>query len=134
MESAMTQRPTVLVIDDHEDSRIILRTLLTHSGFDVVEAGGGREGISSGRASVPAVVLMELQMRELSGFETAMLLRLDRAFANVPMIAISGYPLEAEAAAAGFRAFLRKPFGMDALLREIRRVVVPPQAPPMLLA
>ncbi|HSJ10400.1 MAG TPA: response regulator [Longimicrobiales bacterium] len=129
----MTQRPTVLVIDDHEDSRIILRTLLTHSGFDVVEAGGGREGIFHGRAAVPAVVLMELRMRELSGFETAMLLRLDRAFANVPMIAISGYPLEAEAAAAGFAAFLRKPFGMDALLRELRRVM-PPTEPPMLLA
>lgn len=129
----MTQRRSVLVIDDHEDSRIILRTLLTHAGYAVVEAASGREGVYHGRAAVPAAVLIELQMRELTGFETAMLLRLDRAFAAVPMIAMSGYPLDGDAASAGFQAFLRKPFGMDALLRELARLL-PPEQGPMLLA
>lgn len=128
----MTQRQTVLVIDDHEDSRIILRTLLTHSGYSVTEARSGREGVYHGRAAVPDAVLMELQMRQLTGFETAMLLRLDRAFANVPLIAMSGYPLQAAALSGGFQAFLRKPFGLEALLKELRRLLPPNE--PMLLA
>jgi len=123
-------RPLILVIDDHEDSRIILRTALMHSGYDVIEAVTGREGVQHGRAAVPAAVLMELQMRDLSGFETAMLLRLNHTFAAVPIVAMSGYPLDSQAAAAGFAGFLRKPFGMAALLAELRRVLPPPEPMP----
>ena len=113
---------TILVIDDEDAVRALLRTVLEKAGYEVTEAPNGRLGLAAYRERHAELVIADILMPEMNGLD--MILELTRAFLNVKVIAISGAPdakntLDA-AKLLGVRHTLRKPFSMDALLKTVQ--------------
>lgn len=122
---------TVLVVDDAATIRAAMRIALEHSGFRVMEAEDGRAAVDTAQRLLPDVVLLDLVMPRLDGWQTARALRRDFRSGGIPLIAISA--LEgidaAELETAGFCAHLRKPFTLRQLLDEISRCLVGDDSP-----
>ncbi len=113
---------TILIIDDEERIRALLRTTLEGAGYEVTEAPNGRIGLELYRHRPPDLVITDILMPELNGLD--LILELTRAFINVKVIAISGAPdtqntLDA-AKLLGVRHTLHKPFSMAALLKTVQ--------------
>jgi CheY-like chemotaxis protein len=115
-------KPTVLVVDDTEDIRVTLRLWLEGNGCRVVEATDGKQAVECARREHPALILMDLYMPELDGAVAAARIREHAELAHVPIIAISAYgesgigaQLSNDPHAAGFDAYLAKPFDTERL-------------------
>ena len=108
----------ILIVDDTEDNRIVARNLLVPLGFEMIQAINGREAIDKVRELKPDLILMDLMMPVLDGFETTQRLRLERDFHKTPIIAVSasvfGEHIKASLA-AGCTDFLPKPFKAEQL-------------------
>ena len=118
----MSQR--ILVIEDQEDNRAILRDLLRAAGYEVIEAVNGADGIAMVEAERPALVLMDIQMPVMDGYEATRRLKSNPALAAIPVIAVTSYALsgdEAKARAAGCDGYVTKPFSPRQLLVVIKR-------------
>jgi PAS domain S-box-containing protein len=112
----------VLVLDDNEDAAAILREMLELDGHVVEVAYTGREGIEKAQAFHPDVVLCDIGLPEMDGYEVARRMRTDPALGRVALIALSGYaqPEDVEMAReSGFDAHLAKPAGADTLARAL---------------
>jgi two-component system, cell cycle response regulator DivK len=116
-------RRTVLVVEDFEDNRAILRDLLTYAGYDVVEAADGEAGVSKARAIRPDLIVMDLQLPVLDGYEATRLIRRQAGLGAVPIIAVTSFALpgdEEKARGAGCDHYVTKPFSPRELLATIR--------------
>jgi len=113
---------TILVIDDHEPIRTLLRTVLEKAGHEVTEAPNGRLGLQAYRTRPADLVITDLCMPEMTGLE--LILELTQAFLNVKVIAMSGAqdtePALGKAKLLGARHTLQKPFSMKVLLRTVQ--------------
>jgi two-component system, cell cycle response regulator DivK len=117
----MTKR--ILVVEDTEDNRQILRDLLTFAGFSLIEAGDGKTGVEMARLHRPDLILMDVQLPLLDGFEATRQIRADEALARIPIIAVTSYALSGDADrafASGCNAYVAKPYSPRALLAKIR--------------
>jgi two-component system cell cycle response regulator DivK len=126
----MTAR--ILVVEDQADNRTILRDLLTASGFVVLEAEDGEAGVRLAMAERPDLILMDIQMPLVDGFEATRRIKADPALAAVPIIAVTSYALsgdEAKARGAGCDDYVAKPFSPRALLAKVRDWLERPRAP-----
>jgi two-component system cell cycle response regulator DivK len=112
-----------MVVDDSPDLRELWKIWLTVWGFEVEEAGNGREAVAKAIAHPPALILMDLWMPVLDGLEAMRQIKAESQTARVPLLAISaqtGHPNAALVAAAGADAFLAKPCEPEELLQQIR--------------
>ncbi len=117
----MTQQ--ILVVEDQEDNRIILRDLLTSSGFEVIEALNGQEGVELAESENPDLILMDIQLPIMDGYEATRQIKGNPALAAIPIIAVTSYALsgdEAKAKAAGCDGYVTKPFRPRDLLAKVR--------------
>jgi two-component system, cell cycle response regulator DivK len=117
----MNQR--VLIVEDQEDNRAILRDLLGNAGYDLIEATNGEEGVALAESKRPDLILMDVQLPVLDGYEATRRIRLNAALKSIPIIAVTSYALsgdEAKARAAGCDAYVAKPFSPRQLLAKIR--------------
>ena len=117
----MTQR--ILVIEDQDDLRAILRDFLTASGYDIVEAVDGGEGVAKARSQRPDLILMDIQLPVLDGYETTQQIKADPNLKATPIIAVSSYAMkgdEEKARASGCDHYVTKPYSPIQLLRLIR--------------
>jgi CheY-like chemotaxis protein len=115
-------RRKVLVVDDVEVNRAIVVDLLGRLGFETVEAENGRDGLEKAQRERPALILTDIVMPEMDGFELTRNLRQLQAFADVPIVAMSASPSgvnKARSIEAGVNAFLSKPVDLEALLAQI---------------
>ena len=103
---------TILVADDNEVTRGILKDLLTDEGFNVVEAGDGEECIELTGAHQPDLIIMDIQMPKMDGLTATRLIRSRPEMSSIPVIAFTGYAMEHDrqsALDAGCSGFLTKP-------------------------
>lgn len=117
----MTSR--ILVVEDTEDNRKIIRDLLTAAGYDLIEALDGAEGVAVAQRERPDLVLMDIQLPVVDGYEATRRIRATPELARVPIIAVTSYALsgdEAKARAAGCDGYVAKPFSPRQLLAKIR--------------
>ena len=117
----MSQR--ILVVEDQEDNRQILRDLLTNADFEVIEAVDGEAGLAAAAAHRPDLILMDIQLPGLDGYEATRRLKADAALTAIPVIAITAYELneaEDKARAAGCDAYMAKPISPRRLLAKVR--------------
>jgi len=117
----MTKR--ILVVEDQEDLRGVLRTLLTGSGYEMLEAVDGETGVARAKSDRPDLILMDIQMPVLDGYEATRRIKADPDLAATPVIAVSSYAMkgdEEKARAAGCDHYVTKPFRPMQLLRVIR--------------
>jgi two-component system, cell cycle response regulator DivK len=116
----MTKR--ILVVEDQEDNRQIIRDLLDHAGFEVIEVGDGEKALTAA-AHRPDVILMDVQLPLLDGYEATRRIKADPVLKRIPIIVVTSYALggdEAEARAAGCDAYMAKPYSPKALLAKVR--------------
>ena len=112
------KHPTVMVADSYEDTRFMLKHWLEAEGYEVVEAGNGREAVELTRGRCPDLLLMSERMPVLDGLEAARRIRRRNKECVFPIVAMSTYPsVEARAAAfaAGCDSFLAEPIEFDLL-------------------
>ena len=117
----MTKR--ILVVEDQEDLRGILRDLLTGSGYDVAEAADGREGVAKAKSKRPDLILMDIQLPGIDGYEATRRIKADPKLRAIPIIAVTSYALsgdDVKAREAGCDDYVTKPFSPRALLAKIR--------------
>jgi len=116
----------ILVVEDQLDNRQILHDLLTNAGFDIVEAGNGEEAIASAQASRPDLILMDIQLPILDGYEATRRLKADPDFKSIPIIVVTSYALsgdEEKARLAGCDDYVAKPFSPRLLLTKIKEYI-----------
>ena len=114
----------VLVVEDYEDTRVMFRHQLELGGFRVVEAADGREAVERARAVRPDLILMDLNMPVLDGWEATRLIRLGAGTKHIPVVAISaqcGGDWRDRALAAGARECLQKPVDFATFDRLLER-------------
>jgi two-component system, cell cycle response regulator DivK len=116
----------ILVVEDQEDNRRILRDLLANSGYDMIEAGDGQAALTAAARDRPDLILMDIQLPLLDGYEATRRIKADPALQHIPIIVVTSYALsgdEVKARAAGCDAYVAKPFSPRALLAKIREYV-----------
>jgi two-component system, cell cycle response regulator DivK len=116
----------ILVIEDHEDNRRILRDLLTSAGYEPIEAITGEEGVSLAETHSPDLILMDIQLPGLDGYEATRRIKANPALRQIPIIAVTSYALsgdDVKAKEAGCDDYVTKPFSPRALLAKIREYV-----------
>ena len=119
----------ILVIEDQEDNRRILRDLLTSVGYEIIEATTGEEGVASAETGHPDLILMDIQLPGIDGYEATRRVRAYPTLQQVPIIAVTSYALsgdDVKAKEAGCTDYVPKPFSPRALLAKIRQYL--PQA------
>jgi two-component system cell cycle response regulator DivK len=113
----------ILVVEDTPDNRQILRDLLTSAGYEVVEAFNGAEGVAAAIEHLPDLILMDIQLPVLDGYEATRRIKAHAATAKIPVIAVTSYALsgdEAKAREAGCDGYVPKPFSPRQLLAKVR--------------
>jgi len=113
----------ILVVEDQEDLRGVLRDLFTRSGYIVIEAADGATGVASAKSNRPDIILMDIQMPVIDGYEATRRIKADPTLAHIPVVAVSSFAMkgdEEKARAAGCDHYVTKPYSPIALLRMIR--------------
>jgi len=124
--SSVPETPRVLLVEDYDDAREMYSEYLTFSGFDMVQAANGIEAIRQAVANQPHIVVMDLSLPEMDGWETTRRLKADERTAGIPILALTGHVLtdfSGRAKQAGFEGFLTKPCLPEDLVAEIRRIL-----------
>jgi len=113
----------ILIVEDHDDNRRILRDLLTSAGYETVEAVTGEEGVAMAESHRPDLILMDIQLPELDGYEATRRIKADPALRPIPIIAVTSYAMSGDDAMAyevGCVGYVTKPFSPRQLLAKIR--------------
>ena len=119
-------KPVILVVDDFDDTRLLLRTWLERKGFDVIEAENGIEAVSQAQNNLPDLIIMDLEMPELDGLAATRKIRDVKELEKIPVLAVSAYGAEQfreDAIAAGCNEYVSTPFEPDDLEQLIRSFV-----------
>jgi two-component system cell cycle response regulator DivK len=113
----------ILVIEDTEDNRQIIRDLLSSAGYEMIEAVDGLEGVAAAEREKPDLILMDIQLPAIDGYEATRRIRAIPALKTVPIIAVTSYALsgdEAKTREAGCDGYVAKPFSPRQLLAKVR--------------
>ena len=113
----------ILVVEDEEDNRQILRDLFATAGYEMTEAVNGEEALAEVARQRPDLILMDIQLPVMDGYETTRRIRINPAWKSLPIIAVTSYALAGDkdkALAAGCDAYVTKPYSPRQLLATIR--------------
>jgi two-component system, cell cycle response regulator DivK len=113
----------ILVVEDQADNRRILHDLLSSVGYEILEAVTGDEGVTLAITQHPDLILMDIQLPGMDGYEATRRIKADPALHHIPIIAVTSYALsgdDAQAFAAGCDSYVAKPFSPRALLAKVR--------------
>jgi two-component system, cell cycle response regulator DivK len=114
----------ILVVEDQEDNRQILRDLLGSAGYEMTEAWDGEASVSAAKEQRPDLILMDIQLPLLDGYEATRRIKADPELKNIPIIAVTSYALsgvDGKAHAAGCDGYVTKPYSPRELLAKIRQ-------------
>src|SRR5438270_8160998 len=124
-------KPRVLVVDDYPDAREMYSEYLEYCGFEVVQAANGMEALQRAIETQPDIILMDLSLPVMDGWEATRRLKADKRTVNIPVVALTGHALAGiseGAKKAGCDAFVTKPCLPEDLVREIRKILDAPDA------
>ena len=120
------KNPLVLVVEDYQDAREMYAAYLQFSGYRVAEATNGLEAIEQANALMPDIILMDLALPKMDGWEATRRLKLQESTRHIPIVALTGHALAGHAEGArqaGCDSFVTKPCLPDALVAEIKRML-----------
>jgi len=118
----------ILVIEDQEDNRQIVRDLMTASGYELIEATTGEEGLEAAARERPDLILMDIQLPGIDGYEVTRRIKADPKLREIPIIAVTSYALSGDdkkAFAAGCDGYVTKPYSPRLLLAKILEYLSP---------
>jgi two-component system cell cycle response regulator DivK len=114
----------ILVVEDQEDNRQIIRDMLTFTDYKIMEAESGEHALEAVGKQRPDLILMDIQLPGMDGYETTRRIKADPALRSITIIAVTSYALSGEeqkAQAAGCDAYVPKPYSPRQLLAKIRQ-------------
>lgn len=112
----------ILVIEDHEDNRRILRDLLSSVGFELIEAVTGDDGVAMAESHRPDLILMDIQLPGLDGYQATRRIKANAALRRIPIIAVTSFALsgdDVKAYEAGCDGYVTKPYSPRQLLAKV---------------
>ena len=115
---------TVLLVEDNEDNRTVYRTILEHFGYGVIEARNGEDGVRMAREGNPSLILMDISIPLIDGWEATRMLKSDPATTEIPIIALTAHALATDRAKAeevGCDGYLAKPCEPRRVVSEVER-------------
>jgi two-component system cell cycle response regulator DivK len=118
--------PLVLVVEDYQDAREMYAAYLQFSGYRVAEATNGLEAIDRAQELMPDIILMDLALPKMDGWEATRRLKMNDKTRHIPIVALTGHALAGHAEGArqaGCDSFVTKPCLPDALVAEIKRML-----------
>jgi two-component system, cell cycle response regulator DivK len=116
--------PKILLVEDNEQNRYLATFLLESSGFTVLHAANGHEAVALAASERPALVLMDIQMPEMDGYEAARLILATPGLATLPIVAVTSYAMAGDrekALGLGFAGYIEKPICTETFITEISR-------------
>ena len=120
----MTEK--ILLIEDNEQNRILMRQILVRKGYDLLEAKDGLTGIEMARAHMPALILLDIQMPVMNGFMVIRELRNDAELRNIKVIAVTSFAMKGDrekALQAGFDEYVTKPIDTRTFPELVKQVL-----------
>ena len=115
---------TILIVEDNEDNLVIYSTILSHVGYRVLEARDGETGIRMAHTEHPDLILMDVSIPVIDGWEATRRLKADPETANIPIFALTAHALESDrerAKAVGCDGYLPKPAEPPTVLATVQR-------------
>ncbi len=115
-------KQTVLLIEDNEQNRYLVTFLLERHGYEVVSTPDGQSGIEAARLAVPDIILLDIQLPTMNGYEVARALRTHDALREVPIVAVTSYAMAGDrekALESGCTGYIEKPINPDTFVREV---------------
>ncbi|HSJ14188.1 MAG TPA: response regulator [Longimicrobiales bacterium] len=119
-------KKTILLVEDNEDNLVVYRTILEHVGYNVIEARDGEEGVSRAREHHPDLILMDISIPKMDGWEATQRLKDDADTRDIPIIALTAHALEEDrqkAVQVGCDGYLAKPVEPRRVVQEVERFV-----------
>lgn len=126
MTHERTAEPVVLVVEDFEDNRFMMRRLLEMSGYRVVEAVNGEQAVEAAVSEKPDLILMDLSLPKLDGLAATRRIRKQDGLSRTPIVAVSAHDttdFHADALAAGCNEYVTKPIDFDQLEALLKRLL-----------
>jgi CheY-like chemotaxis protein len=126
------RKKTVLLVEDNEDNLVVYRTILEHVGYTVIEARDGEEGISRAQSELPDIILMDISIPKLDGWEATERLKGDGNTSEIPIIALTAHALEEDrmkAMRVGCDGYLAKPVEPRRVVQEVEKLIGPADGP-----
>lgn len=123
----------ILLIEDNDNNRYLLSYLLSSRGWEVVHAADGETGLRLAAQSMPALILLDIQLPVMDGHEVARHLKATPALAAIPIMAVTSYAMQGDrdaAIAAGCQGYLEKPIDPDTFVDEVEALLPPDQRLP----
>ena len=114
----------ILVVEDQEDNRQIIRDMLSATDYEIMEAESGEQALAAVAKQRPDLILMDIQLPGMDGYEATRRIKADPALRSIPIIAVTSYALSGEeqkARAAGCDDYVPKPYSPRQLLAKIRQ-------------
>jgi two-component system cell cycle response regulator DivK len=119
--------PLILIVEDNENNKKLLRDVLRHRGYRVAEATTAEEGNAIAAEQNPALILMDIQLPGMNGIEALACLRADKRTQHIPVVAVTASAMDEDRTrimAAGFNAYQRKPISVKELLLLVEALLV----------
>ena len=120
----MTKR--ILIVEDTEDNRQIMRDLLSNAGYTLIEAQTGEEGVAMAKQHRPDLILMDIQLPEVSGLEVTKWLKEDDSLKSIPVVAVTAFAMKGDEEVirqGGCEAYISKPISVTSFLDTVRRFI-----------
>ncbi len=120
-------KETLLIIEDNEQNLYLMRFLLEKSGFAVISANNGRDGIQMALQHKPRAILLDIQLPEMDGYAVAAELKKHGELTGVPIIAVTSYAMMGDREkilAAGATGYIEKPIDPNTFVEEIRKYLI----------
>ena len=114
----------ILLVEDNENNRYLERFLLEREGFAVVMATNGSQALDAAAVEKPDLIVMDIQMPEMDGYEVTRRLKADPGLAHIPIVGVSSYAMAGDREKAiriGFTGYIEKPINPETFGREIRQ-------------
>jgi CheY-like chemotaxis protein len=117
-----TQEKPILIVDDLADNLFLLKTILEAEGYTVEVASSGQAALEKAEAMPPALMLLDVMMPDMTGYEVTRYIRQNQQLASVPIVLITAHDeaIAGQGVAAGADDYLRKPLDFDELLARVR--------------
>jgi CheY-like chemotaxis protein len=125
--STSPPKPLILIADDRASSRELLRLVLERAGYEVLEAEDGQAALDRARTRTPDLILLDLQMPVLDGYQVLAVLRSEPRLANLPVLALTASAMRGDRERileAGFTDYLAKPAGPEILRETVARLLL----------
>ncbi len=115
---------TILIVEDNENNMYLISFILKNKGYDIVQARSGEEGIELAKNTKPDMIIMDIQLPGIDGYETTRRIRKTEEGGKVPIIALTSYAMTGDrekAISAGCTGYIEKPINTDTLMEELEK-------------